>query len=81
MINWASAYAGLSRAGYTDQQISELAGVNRSVINKVRNGQYEFRHEPRYAGGVRVLAALAECAKLGYLETCPVHDAARTTDT
>ena len=76
MINWASAYASLSRIGYTDQQISGLAGVHRSVINKVRNGQYAFHHEPGYAGGKKVLEALASAVAEGVLDTCPVHEEA-----
>lgn len=76
MINWASAYASLSRIGYTDQQISGLAGVHRSVVNKVRNGQYAFQHEPGYAGGKKVLEALAAAVAEGILDTCPIHEAA-----
>lgn len=76
MINWASAYASLSRIGYTDQQISGLAGVHRSVVNKVRNGQYAFHHEPGYAGGKKVLEALAAAVAEGVLDTCPVHEEA-----
>lgn len=76
MINWASAYSGLARAGYTDQQIATMAGVDRTVINKIRHNRYPHDHAPRYENGVAVLAALTEAVRLGYLETCPVHEVA-----
>lgn len=72
MINWRRAYNGLCRAGYTDDQIAELAGVTRGVINGVRNGTYNHPHEPLYSGGVRILQAITDALHLGYLVEDPL---------
>lgn len=72
MTDWCKAYNGLSTAGFTDDQIAELAGVSRSVINAVRNGVYPHNHEPGYEGGKRVLDNLTNAIHMGYLDHDPL---------
>jgi len=72
MIDWKAAYAGLHAAGYNDGQIARLAGVDRFVINRVRNGRYRHNHEPGYEGGVRVVEAITEAIRQGILDEDPL---------
>jgi hypothetical protein len=76
MTNWQAAYNGLSRAGFSDQQIAEMAGCTRAVINGVRNGTYHHVHEPSYSGGKRVLDAITESLRQGWLEEDPLKEPA-----
>lgn len=72
MVNWRAAYNGLSRAGYTDDQIAELVGCSRAVICGVRNGTYHHDHEPRYSGGVAVINAITYALHMGYIDEDPL---------
>lgn len=73
---WTEAYRALHRSGLTDLQIGKLAGISRVVVNRVRKGTYKFEHEPRFAGGVRVKAAVAKLVNEGVIEKDPWHEAA-----
>jgi len=73
--NWRAAYNSLSRLGYSDDAIGDLAGCSRAVINKVRNGTYPFNHDPGYEGGERVVAALDGAIKQGLLDHDPLTEA------
>lgn len=72
MTDWAKAYNGLIAAGYSDEQIAEVAGCTRGVVNRVRNGTYPFNHEPGHAGGQRVLKLITDALRQGYLEEDPL---------
>lgn len=74
MTDWKKAYIGLSKAGYTDQQIAEIAGCTRAVINGVRNGTYNHEHEPTHSGGQAILGAITEALRRGYLDTDPLAE-------
>ncbi|MNM99013.1 hypothetical protein D3C81_1115620 [compost metagenome] len=72
MTDWRKAYVGLAKAGYTDEQIAELAGVTRAVINGVRNGTWPYPHEPKHSGGQRILHYVDEAIRHGLLEEDPL---------
>ena len=76
MTNWRAAYNGLVRAGFTDQQIADMAGCTRSVINGVRNGTYNHHHEPSHSGGVRILDAITTALREGWLDEDPLKETA-----
>lgn len=77
MVNWQRAYRALSRAGFTDAQIGELAGISRNTINRVRNGTYPHdKHDPGFDGGKRVLDTLTDCVRQGVFD----HDPMAETD-
>lgn len=69
-IDWGDVYRRLHAYGVSDVELSQLSGVTRSVVNKVRNSQYEFKHDPGYTRGRDLLNLLqrkdadAEAAKL-----------------
>lgn len=67
MTDWRLAYNGLSAAGYTDNEIADMANVSRAVVNKVRNGTYQFKHEPGHEGGRKVLDTLKSAVADGSL--------------
>jgi len=73
MIDWKAAFQGLSDAGYTDDQIAEIAGISRPVTNRIRNGTYPCHFEPRYAAGVALLNTLDFAVKQGWLKQNPVN--------
>lgn len=75
MIDWQAAYIGLHAVGYTDGQIADLAGVDRYVINRVRNGQYQHNHEPGYEGGVRIVEAINDALRNGIMDEDPLGTA------
>jgi hypothetical protein len=72
MTDWRKAYTGLSDAGYTDDQIAQVAGITRAVVNGVRNGTWPHPHEPKHAGGQRVIALINEAIRHGVLEKDPL---------
>lgn len=76
--NWRAAYNALSRLGYTDEAIGELADCSRAVINKVRNGTWPYGHEPGYAGGERVIDAIDGAIKQGVLDHDPLDEPLET---
>lgn len=72
MDKWRAAYIGLSNAGYTDDQIAEIAGVTRAVINGVRNGTYNHHYEPSHSGGEAIIAAITDAIRHGYMDEDPL---------
>ena len=68
MTDWRKVYTKLSQAGYSDAQIGNKAGCSRAVICKVRNGTWQFSHDPGHEGGQAVLALVEYARKQGYLE-------------
>jgi hypothetical protein len=77
MINWRDAYNALSRAGYSDSQIADLAQLSRYVVNRVRNGKYIHNHlGPGYEGGMAVLGAIDAAVGQGLLPADPMNKTA-----
>lgn len=57
--DWQDVYRRLNAAGYSDEAIHQIAGgLSRSIICKVRNGTYRFKHDPGHEAGTRLLVVL-----------------------
>lgn len=67
VADWRPAYAAMRNAGMKDQEIAELAGVSRAVVNGVVTGSYKRTHQLSFNGGVRVLDKLKEMKANGQL--------------
>ena len=65
-INWERAYSLLRDADYRVNEIADLAGVSRQTLNRVERGEAPT-HEPGYAGGSQVLAAIKDELHAGKL--------------
>lgn len=63
MTDWTKAYQALAKAGYSDSDIERISGVTRSTVCNVRNGTWQYKHDPGYEGGVAVLAELEKVAE------------------
>lgn len=66
--DWAPYYQALHDAGHSDTAIGGFAGVDRVVVNAVRNGKYKSDHQPAYSGAIAVLAKVAEAVANGKLK-------------
>lgn len=67
-INWRKVYQALASAGYSDREISGLAGRSRDIINKVRLGTYSFTHSPDYEHGKQLLERVRYLRRKGYID-------------
>lgn len=73
MTDWTKAYQALAKAGYSDSDIERISGVTRSTVCNVRNGTWQYRHDPGYEGGVAVLAEIDKAVAEGKLEENPLE--------
>lgn len=65
--DWAPYYQLLFEHGYTDGEISDLAGVSRFVVNRVRLGRYRHStHTLSYNGGMNIVIAAQEYIPAGW---------------